>query len=225
MIGYSKKAFLPASLQQADHRENFLCPPLRACTEVRWLHVLLLTTSLLVFSSASRASAPAFDSELRDFLKQTISQANSFKDKYDAEVWLVDMSTRLSRFVKDPQKRLHLLRSVHREAKAANLKPDLVLAVIEIESRFNRFAVSRVGAQGLMQVMPFWKDEIGRPEDNLTDIETNLRYGCRILQFYIQKERGHISSALARYNGSYGKTWYPEKVMTAWQDRWFAGDM
>ena len=159
--------------------------------------------------------------ELRKFLISTINQADSFEDRFDAEVWLVDMSGRLSRFIDDPKERLHMLKAVHREATRAELKPDLVLALIEVESRFDNYAISRVGAQGLMQVMPFWKNEIGRPEDNLTDIETNLSYGCRILQFYLEKEQGNWMNALARYNGSYGKYWYPERVMNAWRKRWF----
>ena len=158
---------------------------------------------------------------LRAFLKNTIQDADSFNDRFDAEVWLVAMSSRLEVFIKDPKQRLDLLRAVHREATRAKLKPDLVLALIEVESAFDSYAISRVGAQGLMQVMPFWKKEIGRPEDNLTDINTNLRYGCRILQFYLQKEKGNWRTALARYNGSYGKNWYPERVMNAWQRRWF----
>lgn len=163
--------------------------------------------------------------ELRAFLKDTINQADSFNDRFDAEVWLVDMSGRLSRFVKDPKDRLALLKSIHREAKRAELKPDLVLALIEVESHFDSYAVSSAGAQGLMQVMPFWKNEIGRPEDNLTQIETNLRYGCRILQFYLKKEDGNWMEALARYNGSYGQYWYPERVMNAWRNNWYAGDL
>jgi len=165
------------------------------------------------------------DPELRNFLKSTISGASSFSDRFDAEVWLVDMSNRLKPFIKDPKRRLRILRAVHREATRAELKPDLVLALIEVESAFNSYAISRVGAQGLMQVMPFWKNEIGRPDDNLTDIDTNLSYGCRILQFYIKKEKGNWTRALARYNGSLGKYWYPERVMNAWRKRWYASDM
>jgi soluble lytic murein transglycosylase-like protein len=114
---------------------------------------------------------------------------------------------------------------VHHEASLAGLKPDIVLALIETESSFNRYAISSVGAQGLMQVMPFWKKEIGRQEDNLTNTHTNLKYGCRILQFYLKKEKGHLSKALARYNGSVGKTWYPERVMNAWRNRWYSGSL
>jgi soluble lytic murein transglycosylase-like protein len=163
--------------------------------------------------------------ELRSFLEQAINDSDSFEDRYDAEVWLVDMSARLHRYLDDATERLVLLKAVHREARAADLKPDLVLALIQIESRFDQYAVSRVGAQGLMQVMPFWKNEIGRPTDNLTELDTNLRYGCRILQFYLAREKGNLSKALARYNGSVGKTWYSELVMDAWYDYWIAGDL
>lgn len=187
---------------------------------------LLLGAALALATSLARAQIDDPELlELRNFLQATIAEADSFNDRFDAEVWLMDMSGRLSPFIEDPKQRLKLLKMVHREARLAELKPDLVLALIEVESRFDRFAVSRAGAQGLMQVMPFWKREIGRPDDNLTDIQTNLRYGCRILQFYIQKAGGNWTEALARYNGSYGKLWYPERVMDAWKRRWYAGDL
>jgi soluble lytic murein transglycosylase-like protein len=188
-----------------------------------------LACAWLLCSAGSQAGGLPRDeqerTELREILQAAIGQADSFADRFDAEVWLLDMSTRLARFMPDPESRLELLRAVHREAKRAQLKPDLVLALIQIESRFDRFAVSRAGAQGLMQVMPFWKKEIGRPDDNLTELHTNLRYGCQILQYYMRKENGNWMHALARYNGSYGKYWYPEKVMGTWRDYWFAGDL
>ena len=167
------------------------------------------------------AQRQAPDAELRAILSKTAKEANSFFDKFDAEVWLVDMSGRLKRYVKDPKSRLDLLKRIHSEAKRAGLEPELVMSVIHVESAFKRFAISSVGAQGLMQVMPFWKNEIGRPDDNLTAIETNLRYGCTILKHYIDKEKGNLIRALARYNGSLGKIKYPEKVLGFWQDYWF----
>ena len=188
----------------------------------------LLYLTLLLALAATGMTRPATDeeqAELRQFLEQTIDASDSFEDRYDAEVWLVDMSARLNRYMDDAPERLNLLKAVHREARAANLKPDLVLALIQIESRFDRYAVSRVGAQGLMQVMPFWKNEIGRASDNLTEVDTNLRYGCRILQFYLAREKGNLAKALARYNGSVGKTWYSELVLDAWYDYWIAGDL
>jgi len=196
---------------------------LGARLRLRWLILLVALMSSLQAFAGSRADARN-DEQLREFLQQTINQASSFKDRFDAEVWLVSMNGKMDAFKNlDNADRLRILKSVHQEATQAKLKPELVLAVIEVESRFDHFAISRVGAQGLMQVMPFWKDEIGRPQDNLTSIETNIRYGCRILQYYLQREKGSVRYALQRYNGSYGENWYPERVMNAWRDRWYSG--
>jgi soluble lytic murein transglycosylase-like protein len=185
---------------------------------LRWL-----ASIVCLAIAASAPGQPADEAEredLRQFLEQTIDGADSFEDRFDAEVWLVDISGRLARFVDEPQKRLHLLREIHAAASRADLPPELVLSVIEVESHFDRFAISRVGAQGMMQVMPFWKDEIGRPDDNLTDNKTNFEYGCRILQFYLQREKGGLRRALQRYNGSLGSPVYSDKVYRAWQSRW-----
>lgn len=159
------------------------------------------------------------DRELVALLKATIAQADSFEDRFDAEVWLMAKSSQLEKYIPDSQTRLELLRKIHRAATRAGLSPEVVLAVIQIESRFDPYAVSSAGAQGLMQVMPFWKREIGREEDNLTQTDTNLRYGCTILKYYLDMEDGNLTRALARYNGSYGQTWYPELVLVAW-DYW-----
>lgn len=182
--------------------------------------VVLSIYILLLFAGAVQAKQTP-DAELRALLAKTVSESSSFYDRFDAEVWLVDMSGRLKRFIKDPEQRLELLKRVHAEAKRAELEPELVMSLIHVESAFKRFAISSVGAQGLMQVMPFWKNEIGRPDDNLTNIETNLRYGCTILKHYINKEKGNLIRALARYNGSLGRVKYPEKVLRFWEKYWF----
>lgn len=179
--------------------------------------------ALLCCISATALGQP-IDQELRTLLKQTVNGADSFQDRFEAEVWLVDMSARLDRFIPNDRNRLEILRLIHAEASRAGLKPELVLSVIQIESHFDHYALSSAGAQGLMQVMPFWKNEIGRPDDNLMDIQTNLRYGCTILSYYLNKEQGNLIRALARYNGSLGKTKYPEKVLLAWEDRWFTNN-
>lgn len=172
-------------------------------------------------NSAGESSANKIDPELKQALANAVLGADSFDDEFDAQVWLLDMSSRLKRFIKDPKKRLNLLRMVHKEATRAGLSPELVISVIHVESAFNPYAVSYVGAQGLMQVMPFWKKELGRVDDNLINAATNLRYGCTILKHYLKREKGDWIRALARYNGSLGRTKYPEKVMNFWQKYWF----
>jgi soluble lytic murein transglycosylase-like protein len=135
--------------------------------------------------------------------------------------WLDEMSIRLARHVPDQQTRLDFLTTVQYEAKRAGLDPQLVLGVIDIESRFRKYAVSRAGARGYMQVMPFWTKLIGTGEHNLFSLRTNLRYGCVILRHYLDIERGDVARALARYNGSLGKkSDYAAKVLRAAQQRW-----
>ncbi|MEE9141822.1 MAG: transglycosylase SLT domain-containing protein [Gammaproteobacteria bacterium] len=161
------------------------------------------------------------DPQLRALLKQAATEADSFQDRFDAEVWLVDMSRRLEEQVPDPEERLKILERVHYEATRAELDPELVLAVIDVESNFERFAISVAGARGLMQIMPFWLDEIGRPGDNLFDIRTNLRFGCTILKYYLDMEGGNRVGALARYNGSVGQRWYPDRVLNKLSRKWY----
>jgi soluble lytic murein transglycosylase-like protein len=189
---------------------------------VRYLGSIVCAASLVAGPASARAATTERpDEELRALLVAAISRADGFEDRFDAEVWLMDMSTRLSAVVPDPGERVEILRRVHQEATRAKLDPELVLAVIQVESNFDRFAISSTGAQGLMQVMPFWLEEIARPEDNLFHIRTNLRLGCTILRHYLEKEKGHLSRALARYNGSTGQSWYPARVFRALRTRWY----
>ncbi len=178
-----------------------------------------ILTALLVPGISFAEQVP--DPELREVLRTAANAADSFPDRYDAEVWLTDMSRRLHRQVQDPDERINILLRVHFEATRAGLQPELVLAVIEVESNFDRYAVSVAGALGLMQVMPFWLAEIGRHDDNLLHVDTNLRYGCAILKFYLDKENGDLRRALGRYNGSLGRRRYPNKVIDKLSRKWF----
>ena len=197
----------------------------------RWLTNLLVILTLMVGMTSTQAKVTSdqqktlVDQELKQALAKAVADADSFDDEFEAQVWLVDMSTRLKRYVKDPEERLQMLRMVHKEATRAKISPELVISVIHVESAFNSYAVSYVGAQGLMQVMPFWKKELGREDDNLINASTNLRYGCTILRHYLDREKGDWTRALARYNGSLGRTKYPEKVMNFWQKYWFVNHL
>ena len=181
----------------------------------------VLLAALLLAGPVCGEQVP--DPELREILREAANSADSFEDRYDAEVWLTVMSARLERQVRDPDERMEILTRVHYEAARAGLEPELVLAVIEVESNFDRYAVSVAGALGIMQVMPFWRNEIGRPNDNLIHLNTNLRYGCTILKFYLDKEDGDLRRALGRYNGSLGKRKYPNKVIDKLSRKWFQG--
>ena len=175
---------------------------------------------LLAIAAANPAQAST-DPELRKLLKEAIASDSGFEDRFDAQVWLLDMSRRLEKFVADPKARIELLKLIHYEARRVGIEPELVLAVIEVESRFDEFAISVSGARGLMQIMPFWLNEIGISDQNLFKIRTNLRMGCTILRYYMDMEPHDLGRALARYNGSLGRTIYPNKVINALHRNWF----
>ena len=176
---------------------------------------------LLAATGARAATTEPPTPQLRALLIKAVHSSTSFRDRFDAEVWLMDMSRRLAPLVPNPKRRIAILKAVHEEATRSHLPPNLVLAVIQVESNFQRFAISAAGAQGLMQIMPFWLKVVGEPNGNLFHLHTNLRLGCTILHYYLKQAHGDYQKALARYNGSVGKTWYPDRVFQALQTRWF----
>ncbi len=180
------------------------------------LAVLLLTSNMLL--QAQEEPGQAF----KDELKSLLNAEHHFVDEYDAKVWMKDMSIRLAKRAPHiPEKeRLKILGLVHKHANAAGVDPQMVLAIMEVESNFDRYALSVAYARGLMQIMPFWIKEIGKPEDDLFDIETNIKYGCYIYKLYLKYEKGNTTLALGRYNGSRGKMKYPRKVYAALRKRW-----
>lgn len=173
-------------------------------------------------SSRAQLSIPVFDPELEAVLEKAAHESDSFRDRFHAQVWLTDMSARLAKKIPDHETRIQLLKQVHYEATRAELQPELVLAVIQVESNFDPHAISHAGARGLMQIMPFWLKRIGKPGDSLFNVNTNLRYGCTILKYYLDKEKGNLTRALARYNGSTGRWVYPRKVYHALNTRWLS---
>lgn len=130
--------------------------------------------------------------------------------------WLGAMSTRLRKRKTEWLERKEFLQTVWYESKRAGLDTPLVLGLIQVESNFRKFAVSRVGARGYMQVMPFWTRVIGDGDaGKLFHMQTNLRFGCVILRHYLDRERGDLFMGLGRYNGSRGRPEYPNAVLAA----------
>jgi soluble lytic murein transglycosylase-like protein len=130
--------------------------------------------------------------------------------------WLGTMSDRLRRRKPEWEVRRDFLQTVWYESKRAGLDVSLVMGLIQVESAFRKYAVSSVGARGYMQVMPFWTRVIGDGDPGkLFHMQTNLRFGCVILRHYIDRERGDLFMALGRYNGSRGRSPYPNAVFGA----------
>jgi len=181
----------------------------------------------LVFASAALGGAqrnepidPVVLTTLTSQISDRAAPFLNFKHSNDAQKWVYEMSNRLQRRIPDRKDRFELLKTIQWEATRAGLDPQLVLGIIEIESGFKKYAVSSATARGYMQVMPFWTRVFNRPRDNLFNLRTNLRYGCIILRYYLDIEKGDFFRALGRYNGSLGRPEYPDAVHAAWRGRW-----
>ena len=188
---------------------------------------LLLACAAGLSGSGAFAGAQQYE-VLSASVRATLSAAVNdrtpvdFKD-LETRAWVRGMTRRTVARFGDEESARQFLMLVRYEALRAGLDPHLVLAVIDVESRFRKYAVSKAGARGFMQVMPFWVKEIGQPNQNLFHERVNLRYGCTILRHYLDRERGNLANALGRYNGSLGKPGYPQLVMAALRERWALG--
>ena len=129
--------------------------------------------------------------------------------------WLGEMSERLKKKIPDWPSRKEFLQTAWYESKRSGLEVSLVLGLVQVESNFRKFAVSSAGARGYMQVMPFWTRVIGDADPaKLFHMQTNLRFGCVILRHYLDRENGDLYMTLGRYNGSRGKSPYPNAVFS-----------
>jgi soluble lytic murein transglycosylase-like protein len=181
----------------------------------------------MLFAGSAQAGGQIYaplSASVRAVLQRSVSDRAplklAFATQYEADFWLNTMSRRLQKSMPDDEYRMNFLKTVHYEATRAGLDPELVLGLIEVESHFNKYAISRVGARGYMQVMPFWVNELGTKEQDLFHLRVNLRYGCTILRYYLDIEKGSLYRALGRYNGTLGKPQYPNLVRTAWHNHW-----
>jgi soluble lytic murein transglycosylase-like protein len=186
----------------------------------KWGFLAFIFNTAFAATQVQEVLSANVQTALHDQVLNPIRPHLVFNTPDKAKAWLTDMSHRLNKWLNDDYLKTGYLTIIQYEATRAGLDPQIVLSIITVESKFNNFAISPVGAIGLMQIMPFWQYQIGTPNQNLFDVQTNLRYGCTILRYYIQKENGDLNQALARYNGSIGKTWYPELVMQAYNSYW-----
>jgi len=140
----------------------------------------------------------------------------------------------LDRHLGDAERRA-LARTVVEASREYDLPVDLVLAVIEVESSFDPFAVSHVGALGLMQVMPTTGAPVARRlgiawrgPQTLFDVDANVRIGVAYLRELMDRYAS-VRAALAAYNWGPGEidarlrsgavlpVRYPERVLDAYQ--------
>jgi soluble lytic murein transglycosylase-like protein len=183
----------------------------------------MLTALAATLAHAGAQVEEALAANVQNSLHRSVSDYPAPHLVFDTDVegwaWLADMSSRLAPKMPDWPTRRDFLITVQYEASRAGLDPQLVLGLIQHESNFRKYAVSSAGARGYMQVMPFWLHQIGDSQHDLFTLRTNLRYGCTILRFYLDRENGDVYRALGRYNGSLGRAEYPTAVLASMR-RW-----
>ncbi|MBU1237751.1 MAG: lytic transglycosylase domain-containing protein [Gammaproteobacteria bacterium] len=187
----------------------------------------IVALALWIASGAAWAGAQQYEplaASVQAALHAAVADRTSpepiFPSEQEKYAWMAEMSRRLTKRIPDKRARLGFLKSVYYEAQRAGLDPQLVLGLIQVESNFKKYAVSRAGARGYMQVMPFWVKLIGNGDHDLFHLRTNLRFGCTILRHYLDIEKGNLYRALGRYNGSLGAPAYPNRVRAAWENQW-----
>lgn len=195
----------------------------------RWatrLRGIGMAVALLAAATAAMAGAQ-LEEPLANSVRSALSAAvldtapprpsfQSIDDRLLYLRWLGEMSERLKRRKSEHATRVEFLETLWYESRRAGLEPELVLGLIQVESGFRKYAVSRAGAIGYMQVMPFWSRLIGDGDAaRLFHMQANLRFGCVILRHYLDMERGDLFLALGRYNGSRGRPEYPNAVFAA----------
>ncbi len=204
---------------------------IKFCKYFTTIHFLILLIFLLYIQSVYAGAQR--EEELSHSVKTALTKAiaddaninlhnlfQSEQHKLDYEAWKNKVSTRLFKKISNDILRSDLIDSIYYESKRSGLEADMVLGLIQVESGFKKYAISPVGARGLMQVMPFWTRSIGNGDASaLFNAQVNLRYGCAILRHYIDREKGNLYLALGRYNGSRGQPQYPNAVRAAW-DSW-----
>ena len=103
----------------------------------------------------------------------------------------------------NPIQPAHAYDDLIREAAAKyDLEPALIRSVMRMESGFDPFAVSRVGAMGLMQLMPAVAKEMGVSDP--FDARENIMAGSHLLRNLLERHNGNLALTLASYNAGPG---------------------
>ena len=216
----AKQAELHQSLDEAPPTESPQTEPLHSSGGEEVQSVANIRSDLLPMADREEDLATYLRSSLQRALADTADTRTAFTNSSDEASWLKEMSSRLAKYMQDEAERLEFLTTLHWEASRAGVDPQLMLAVIEIESGFQKYHASPRGARGYTQVMPYWVERIGSPDHNLFQLRTNLRYGALILRHYIDAEHGDLYQALGRYNGDSGRPEYPTLVVDTWKRHW-----
>lgn len=185
----------------------------------------LLATIGAALASACASPEDVADPSLDDALRTLEARAEALEtDVGEVDAFIAremePLVHVLTRMRNDRPHARRIALALVREGQQAGVDPRLLLAVMAIENPWlEPTAASFMGAVGLMQVMPFHAGAWGCDGADLTDPETNICHGARILAHALARANGDLDRALLRYNGCVRGTntpdchLYPSKVL------------
>lgn len=165
----------------------------------RYRRTPFLLFFLLALSSAHAESTVYYSEDENGVARFSDEQGDDAKT-YEPQARLTVVDTTRSFLVHNRWKANHekFRDIIYDKAREYEVDPFIVQALILAESAYNPDAISRVGAQGLMQLMPKTAELYG--VTNIRDPEENITGGVKLLRDLIDRYNGNLDLALAAYN-------------------------
>jgi len=188
----------PVTTRQPASAAHVEAAPSRYSGLVYWSNKEHRWVAVPLASSATMKAARSAAREVNDMVAVPFSSSGSRALKHARPVDLKSANLTETR----PVDSVTVDKAIDAAAERHGVDPNLVRAVVKVESNFNPHAVSSKGAMGLMQLMPYTAKSLN--VDNAFDPRQNIDAGVRHLKSLLENYNGNVELSLAAYNAGSG---------------------